>query len=157
MNTKLFEFYQGKGLDDQGRSIDQILGWDPVKFDQIHDFIQWLFPLQEPSAFNKNAPLLDSETVAAITNDISATCNIARSFLKFQNFMREYNWVTPNNHNFLRISRVIKSLVLLDRAVMAQHIFDLAKIQYEAFSEIISDKVFNYWVEALSPKIKFIN
>lgn len=153
MNTKLFEFYQGKGLDDQGRSIDQILGWDPNKFDQDHDFIQWLFPLQEPSEFNKNAPLLDPETRIAIINDVSAMCNVARAFLKFQNFMKEYNWATPNNHNFLRISRVIKSLVLLGRSVMAQHIFDLAKAQHQAFPEIISDKIFGYWSEALSQKL----
>ena len=43
-------FLEGEGVDARGRSIFDVLGMDNVALERTHDFIQWLFPLPEPSA-----------------------------------------------------------------------------------------------------------
>ncbi len=37
--------------------IGEIWAWDDAALEDGHDFIQWLFPLPEPSAFVDDAPL----------------------------------------------------------------------------------------------------
>ncbi len=62
---KLTRFFSG-GTDDQGRSFDEILGWDDARLEMVHDYIQWIFPLPERSGANPSAPVLDAGSIAAI-------------------------------------------------------------------------------------------
>src|SRR5690242_21526611 len=63
-NEKLLGFYRGTSRDDRGRRIDEIWSFSHEQLEAVHDYIQWLFPLAERSAFNPGAPLLDEETIA---------------------------------------------------------------------------------------------
>jgi hypothetical protein len=54
--SQLTEFYQGTGLDTEGRTLAQIWAFSDEAMEDDHDFIQWLFPLREPSRFNPDAP-----------------------------------------------------------------------------------------------------
>ena len=51
--SALITFYRGSGTDHAGRRIDEILSWDDAALESVHDYIQWLFPLDEPSRFNR--------------------------------------------------------------------------------------------------------
>ena len=51
-------FYRGEMPDSQGRRLADIQAWDDERLEIVHDYIQWLFPLPERSAFNPKAPLL---------------------------------------------------------------------------------------------------
>lgn len=46
------------GIDNCQRTLDQTLLWDDEMLEHTHDFIQWWFPLDEPSAFNSHAPVV---------------------------------------------------------------------------------------------------
>lgn len=59
-------FYLGKEADSQGRTIEEIWEWDHEDLEDTHDYIQWLFPLQERSAFNPDAPVLTPEAIHAL-------------------------------------------------------------------------------------------
>ena len=72
-NEKLIGFYSGKGTDDRGRRIDEIWSFSHEELEAVHDYIQWLFPLAERSAFNPGAPLLDDETIARFREGDRAT------------------------------------------------------------------------------------
>ena len=63
--SPLLAFYRGAGPDAAGRTIDEIWAFDHRQLEMVHDFIQWLFPLPEPSRFNPDAPLLTAADMAA--------------------------------------------------------------------------------------------
>lgn len=47
--------------DAAGRTHAQILTYNNAKLEQRHDYIQYLFPLPEPSPFNPSAPVITKE------------------------------------------------------------------------------------------------
>ena len=47
-----------EGRDHRGRLLSHILGFSLDELEFHHDYIQWLFPLPEPSGANPSAPLL---------------------------------------------------------------------------------------------------
>lgn len=56
-------FYRNQRPDSQRRMIEDIWLWDYQKLEYTHDYIQWLFPLQQKSRFNPDAPLLNDQAI----------------------------------------------------------------------------------------------
>jgi len=54
----LVNFYRGESRDAEGRFLEELLAWNDDELEEVHNFVQWLFPLPEPSQFNPDAPLL---------------------------------------------------------------------------------------------------
>lgn len=122
-------FYQGEP-DYKGRTLLEILDYGNWALEYHHDFIQVLFPLPEASIYNHRAPLLDAATIEAFNEDEWLQVGMVaayRRMLRFygfresidskvtrtQNFQRQAkNWLTPHNHNFRRISRILRCLTL---------------------------------------------
>jgi hypothetical protein len=48
----LVRYYAGEIPDHLNRYLAQVQGWPNDLLEWDHDFIQWMFPLREPSAFN---------------------------------------------------------------------------------------------------------
>src|SRR4051812_46639394 len=78
-NERLLRFYEGAGTDDRGRRIDEIWRFTNDELETVHDYIQWLFPLAERSAFNPGAPLLDDETIGEFAKNETLHRNVERS------------------------------------------------------------------------------
>ncbi len=121
-------FTSGEGPDHQGRRIDQIRAWEDWRLEAVHDYIQWLFPLAEASGFNPYAPVLTPEDIATIRSDPDLQASLRKSFRRMLRFYgyawqdgavveadraRLRAWLTPGNHNFLRVSRILRSMALL--------------------------------------------
>ena len=113
--SKLIEFLKG-GTDDEGRTLDEILSWDNDSLEYSHDVIQWLFPLTEPSRCQPHSPFLSEYDAELVKTDPVVIDNIIKSYKRFMQFYAETleKWVTPNNHNFLRITRILKCLEMFD-------------------------------------------
>ena len=110
----LRDFLEGIGIDHRGRRLDDVLSFDDIKAEQTHDFIQWLFPLDEISRSVSGAPVLSQTDIQLIHTNSDAQANIRRSAVWFFGFLeRSDHWRTKYNHNHLRITRVVKSLRLL--------------------------------------------
>ena len=62
---RLIRFYDGTGTDHRGRTLADIHAYDHDALERHHDFIQWLFPLPEPSPVNPLAPRLTAEAIDA--------------------------------------------------------------------------------------------
>jgi hypothetical protein len=45
------------GIDHRQRTLEQTLAWDDAMLEGTHDYVQWWFPLAEPSAYNSHAPV----------------------------------------------------------------------------------------------------
>jgi hypothetical protein len=164
--SRLLDFYRGLGTDSEGRRLDDLLAWDDDALEEVHDFIQWLFPLPEPSRFNPDAPLLSPEEIAAFRADASLRANLDRAFariLRFLGLARSADgtvqegpdfsaraadvWAAPN-HNWLRITRILRSLRLLGLEEQSRSLYRHLDHQYHHGRAPISADTFHYWTEA---------
>jgi len=82
----IIRFYEGEAPDDRGRSLRQIWRWPDEKFERVHDYIEWLFPLPEPSSFNPEAPILDEETIREFRTRPELRASLRSSFLRMLAF-----------------------------------------------------------------------
>ena len=73
-DSPIVAFYRRGAADDRGRTLDAILAWDDNRLEAVHDYIQWLFPLDEPSRFNPSATLLTPRDRAAFREPALAAC-----------------------------------------------------------------------------------
>lgn len=112
--SAIVAFLQGEGPDSRGRTLFEVLAMDNAALERTHDFIQWLFPLPEPSAAAPEAPVLSAADIAAIGRSGLAQCALAAGTDRMDAFYRlTDHWLAPHDHNHLRITRIIRSLRLL--------------------------------------------
>ncbi len=107
--SALLAFYRGAGLDSAGRTIDEIWAWDRRRLEMVHDFIQWLFPLPDPSRFNPDAPILSTADQAAFRADADLRARVRRSLdlmMEFLGLVRRGNTIArgPIGSNPLTIT-----------------------------------------------------
>jgi hypothetical protein len=63
--------------------------WEGRQIEGIHSFIQWLFPLDEPSANNFRAPILTKDEIVQFRTDVTVRDNMMMSLcimLKYYGF-----------------------------------------------------------------------
>ena len=167
--SRLVEFYSGRAPDHAGRFLDQIQHWPDERLEAVHDFIQWLFPLAEPSPVNPQAPVIDSETIEAFAAQPELRQNLRVSFLRMLRFyglemksgavqpaanfqQRAANWLQTGNHNHLRITRVLKSLTLLGLAEEAGALLECLETICAEHPGKISAVSLRFWRAALEPE-----
>lgn len=128
--SPLVLFHRGRGTDHVGRRISAIHQFDFRDLEWTHDYIQWLFPLVTRSHFNDHAPLLTEADRAAFHHDEVIRKNFHSSLALMWEFYgyrlrdrgalqrterweeRRDNWLTRDNHNLLRITRILRSSML---------------------------------------------
>ena len=166
----LVPFYLGLGHDNKSRMIDDILSWDSERLENIHDYIQWLFPLQEKSASNSLAPILTKEEVSEFRSNPILRAKILESFNKLMEFYgfvcrkekgalvivrsdkfkrQSHNWLTKHNHNFLRITRILKCLMLLGLEEYAQTFMTSLEKVYNDYQQVIGEETISYWRKSI--------
>lgn len=147
------KFLTGTGTDSKGRTIQDYLQFSPERWEECHDHIQWAFPTDIPSAFNPNAPIINQERMIelvyfsgdyskpnSIHSNIKALLtaylnsvgfNWDENDYKVVNFpvdISKNNIFTPNNHNFRRLTRIIRCLSMFrltdDLINLKQYLFD---------------------------------
>ena len=97
-----------------GKTIKEIYGYTDQLIESEHTFVQWLFPLDEPSRNVRNSPVLGPDEIALIMESPTAQGNLRKSANWYLSFLsRNNHWIKRYDHNHLRITRVIKSLRLL--------------------------------------------
>jgi len=112
--TEIVSFLEGKTPDYRGRTFAMLLQQSDHQAETTHDYIQWMFPLDEPSRSVNGVPVLNELDIEEIRQSSLAQANLAKSARWFRGFLkRNDHWITKYNHNHLRITRVIKSLRLL--------------------------------------------
>ncbi len=169
MTNRVIEFYSGRAPDHAGRFLHEIRQWPDDRLEDIHDFIQWLFPLTEPSMVNASTPVLDLETIQTFASETSLRQNLKQSFLRMLRFYglemqsgdtirkasnfaeRSRNWLRPGNHNHLRITRILKSLTLLGLNTEAAAFLKCLETIYAEAPGKISAISMEFWRKAIGP------
>ena len=164
----LVDFYRGHGRTWQGYTVERILQADDAWLEETHDYVQWLFPLRERSAFMLRAPRLDDAQIDAFRGDEELRKRVAAALdrmLAFYGFepigdgppavvraatfeARARNGLTRRNHNHLRLTRIIRSLRLLGLEDRAQALFGALEAVYAERPDAIGETTFAYWRDA---------
>ena len=151
--SDLIGFYRDGLPNSSGNTLDEILNWDDKQWEGCHDFIQWIFPLMEPSKFNPNAPLLDDNTIRVFKNSVPIMLNISRVLHRAKKFFQirpdqRPDWFEDKNHNLLRITRLITFLLHIGQHNDAEYLYMwLDRIDY-LYPDNIPDVTWFYWRKA---------
>lgn len=154
------DFYRGGTPDMRGRTLEEILDWDDGTLEDAHDYIQTLFPLPEPGV--AAAPLLDDEVIAAFRADPALRANLRRSLermLRFYGFRptgeavvrgedfepRADGWLVIGDHNFLRITRILRSCTLLGLEAEARAFLTALEDVYSERADTIGERTMAFW------------
>lgn len=175
LTATIVPFYLGKKPDLAGRTIQQIWNWDFEELECVHDYIQWLFPIAEKSHFNSDAPTVDEQVVKAFRSNPLLQQNLLRSLSVMLNFYglkidrgkqgkitvgkskeypaRKQEWVQMLDHNYLRITRILKCLLTFDLKEEAQAFYECLSHIYRENREQIGRETFQYWTDAVNSPV----
>ena len=160
------EFLAGVGTDHRGRTLDQIAIWNHRQLEQTHDYIQWVFPTMTPSRFNPHAPVLtrsDIDTGAGNPQVVGNLIRMAVVMGGFYGLERKSShggpqyapiddrcpwWMRADNHNFLRITRILGSLRLFGFGEEAEAWFGVLDLLVRRYSGPVSPQTLKFWRDA---------
>ena len=168
----LLRFYRLEGPDARGRTLPEIWAWDAARLEGVHDYIQWLFPLAEPSAFNPQAPILTAETIAVFRVDPELRQRLLQSLMLMLGFYgltlstepgsapriepaadfaaKRRGWLRAGDHNHLRLTRILASLRLLGLGDHSQALFACLAGIARDHPDAVSATTLAYWRRAAS-------
>ena len=145
--SPLAAFLTADGRDHAGRSYADILAMSDAELERHHDFIQWIFPLPEPSRAAPGAQVLSVADIAAAKASGVALARLTAGAARMSAFYRQQSaWLAPYDHNHLRITRIIRSLRLLVGDAAADDF--RARILVLAEGAPISPEARKFWAAA---------
>jgi hypothetical protein len=166
---RILAFYEGSAPDDRGRMLGEVLAFDDAALESTHDFIQWLFPLRDRSRANPDAPVLDGKAIEVFRKRSELRSTLRRSLdrmlsfyglrrdgeriVRSASFEKRSHWLTPGNHNHLRLTRMLLSLRTLglesDARALLDCLLHIAEDDRRNGQRRISDRTLNFWRSAL--------
>jgi hypothetical protein len=70
----LIDFQLGQTTDSQGRTIEEIWALSDFWLEHDHKYMQWLFPIDTQTKFNRHAPVLSQDDATAFES-----CDVLKS------------------------------------------------------------------------------
>lgn len=149
---KALLFYKGQLVADAPDTLHMMWQYDDVTLEEKHDYIQWMFPLNELSGFNPKAPLLSDDEIQEFRKNPQLLCNVLHSAAFFMGFLRRNlkTWIKPSNHNHLRITRMLKFLSLVGLDSEAKARLDELRLITDRHPDIDFSTPMKFWIEAVS-------
>ncbi|TPG57185.1 hypothetical protein EAH89_12070 [Roseomonas nepalensis] len=150
MDEPIRDFLRGEGRDGRGRRLAEVLAFDDARLEAVHDFIQWLFPLPDPSQAVPGSPVLGAAEAASIRADPRAREGLRAALARMARFYAATDhWLVRHDHNHRRITRIIAAArdLLGREAAAAFHAAVLARDR-EA-GGVIDPVSLGYWERAL--------
>ncbi len=145
----LHAYLAGTGRDGQGRLAADVLGYSDERLEEVHDYIQWLFPLPTRSGAQPEAPVLTQVEIEAIRADRSAQDTLKRAAERMLRFYQDAHWwLTSYDHNHLRITRIIHSLRILTGPEEAQRFHRTILDLNGAAGSPVNARSLEYWSDA---------
>jgi len=175
MTNNLIGFYEGNATNQVGMSIGDIFDMTDEQLEDDHHYIQWMFPLPEKSLAVPTSPVLTQSDIDIFRNDFGLRGKMLKMVLKMFKFYgvesgkgekdkgvimkannfekKAKNWLTPHNHNYLRISRMLRSMTILGLEHMAKRLHLCLCGIYEENKGVISPTTKQFWDEAIEREV----
>jgi len=174
-NSAIVAFYSGQAADAEGRRIEDIWAWDNQRLEDVHNYIQWLFPLVDRSRFNPHAPTLTEDDIQTFRASQELRTRVLSSFQRILQFYglqcqvqesaivvtpaanfstRKTEWLRWGNHNHLRITRILTSLRVLGLEGYAQALFRCLTELYQTEQGAIDPRSYDFWKKAVSKEMR---
>ena len=171
--SRIIDFYLGKLKHSRGATIDAIWKWSSGQLEFQHTYVQWLFPLVERSRSEPDSPILSDKDIERFNTNTELRERLKNSFrllLGFYGFQLGYEaensqkpsigpserfeertkrWLNANNHNYLRITRILKSLTILGMSNEATEFFAALQRVYVQNGGKIGSYTYEYWKNAV--------
>ena len=169
VSSGVLQFFIGKGVDSRGRTHRDIAAFGQNELENSHDYIQWLWPLHEPSAYAVGAPILTPAMASSLAESDIAHARFVEAISIFRNFLgvaivvdadivalplhvdgassaRIAMWAHEGDHNCLRITRILRSLRLVGMDQEAKAFYrDVSAVGRAAG---LSPRTLSYWRRA---------
>jgi hypothetical protein len=155
-------FYNQQITTQSGITLGDIWKFSESEYEGEHDFIQWIFPSDEVSTINSLAPTIKDADIKAFAMSCKLRLKLNRSFVQFLDFLglklrdnevyvsdmgKYYLRVLRPNHNWQRITRVLRCLCLLGLKDKARAFFIFLEQTHTQHG--INPITFDYWKKAL--------
>lgn len=137
VDQDLINFQKGIEIEQNGYTIQKIItdksdDW----WEYNHQFIQWVFPLQERSKYNRRAPVV-------VNVDKYKTPYMILAYKRFLRIIQNRNYIIPGNHWCLRATRVLKSLKLFGYKKELKELYEWLIEQVNIYPDLKYSKI--YW------------
>lgn len=164
MKVDLLKFYRNETKNNRGVALADIWNYNDTKLEKNHHFIQWLFPTDQKSKFNWSAPVLCESDIRLLKDDDIVMKNLRCSLVFFLQFyglilfddnsiafaddfeQKANNWVSPNNHNYKRISRILRFLEIFEFDDIKDQFVQSLNLIYNNYQDLIGERTYNIWM-----------
>jgi hypothetical protein len=132
--------------NSEGLTFNDLIDRDYDWWERTHNYIQWIFPSPDASAHNAKGPILDSDV-----KDYLPIKNIELSLDKYKQFLMnhpkyEYGKWPSEDHNYLRITRILTFLNFMD---LYDYAIDFYSYCIRILGHKVNSKSLNFWNEQL--------
>ena len=146
----ILDFFRDKIKHPDGLTFEESLGMPDSEWETCHNYVQWLFPLPEPSLLHPNSPVATEEDFAEFRKDPQLQLRLIHAVDRYEQFLWDcQRWIRRHDHNHLRITRVIRCLTLAGLPWKAEAFHDM--VLGMASSGPVSIRSLGYWMEARNP------
>ena len=148
-NSQLVDFLKNTGKDKHGRTHQDILNFSDEQLESVHNYIQWIFPIREMSENVMGSPYLENEEeIELLRKDHHVQENMIKALVRMEDFYRDNDfWLQPNDHNHLRITRIIKSIKLLNSPDNAKEFYEFILDRVNKFKPVTEESL-RFWINA---------
>lgn len=141
-DDRFVRFYEGKGtlyIDTQFEvALEDIWKFSQKEKENNLNYIKWMFPTDQTSPGYPTGPTLTRRQFEVLSNNATVVGNVFISFTKMLDFYglqyneekesveksttfsNEATWLRAFDHNHMRISRILRSLVLFGKVKEAK-------------------------------------
>lgn len=149
MLYNIYDFLRGEGTDHAGRTIDNILSKDDKWLEKTHDYIQILFPTDHISSHFELAPTISPEEAWELATNEKVIENLLRAYDRMFDFYSnpKNKWFKKRNHNFLRISRILRCLRIFGLNDEADDFYMFLEWKIQSKSGVVDETTLSYWKE----------
>jgi hypothetical protein len=165
--SKIIAFYKNDAIHPAGYTLEQLWDWSDQDLEYHHDYIQWLFPLPNPSREVSGCPVITAKEIARFRSDDSLRQALRTSMYRMLRFyglkmtepeggrqriipagdfpQKQLIWLTPDNHNYKRLTRILRSLRILGLERESTLLFWALHRLYQAWSINIGTRTLGFW------------
>ena len=156
--------------------IKDIWNFTDRELERIHNYIQWIFPTDDPRNEQNGKPYVNAEEILKFNEDsVEGIALRNRLLISYVWMMKVYgfdlnlstkkltrsddyyaktkNWLNNGNHNYLRLTRIISCLKLLGLNDYALELFEMLKSVFEDNSGKIGNTTMNFWKQAIEGQL----